>query len=302
MENKKNLSSRQENDFNQSPYRFSLSVRLLIVLIVTLMAVLTTLGVLPLARLMDVDPSTLQGAGFRPNFKTMTIGILYSASQFLLIWLVMRFIHRKNFLSLGFKRLFWRFFLIGTAIGMAMAVAEIGLNSLIGGNVSIEWNVPEGTPFYTVTGYFLLWFLFLLTLNSLKEELVFRAYPIEMFNDQPKAMVWVILFASLIFAAVHHIIEPFTLSAFLSRFSIALVFCFAYYRWRSIWLIVGIHNGTNFVGFLLGGHWKSGGLFSLEYNSPTPEIVILVDLLVKMTALGMLYFYWKSHHPKLLNH
>lgn len=282
-------------------YRYSPLARIIILLLVTLAAILTTLGVLPLARLMNVNPSMLQGAGFQPTFKVMVIGISYSLSQFVIIWMVMRFIHRRSFLSLGFTRPFWKPFLGGTAIGIGMAITEIGTNCLIGGDVSIAWNVPAGTPFMTVAAYFLLWVLFLLTLNSLKEELVFRTYPIELFNDKPNATSWVILFISLIFAAVHHVIEPFTLSAFLSRFSIALVFGYAYYRWRNIWLIVGIHNGTNFVGFLLGAHWKSGGLLSLDYSSPSSGVTIVVDLAVKLTALALLIYFWRKQEIKKIS-
>jgi len=253
-------------------YRLSLTMRIVVILLVVVAAILTTLGVLPLARLLGVDPQHLQGAGFRPTFGTMTVGILYSVSQFVLIWLAMRFVHRRPFISLGFRRPFWRFLLVGSAVGVGLAVAEIGTNCLIGGGVSIAWNVPPETSVGSVVGYFLLWFLFLLTLNSLKEELVFRTYPIEQFNDHPRAI---------------------RISAFLSRFSIALLFAYAYYRWRSIWLVVGIHNGTNFVGFLLGGHWKSGGLFELDYQLPSSETRIVVDLVVKLLGLAIIHWVWR---------
>ena len=213
----KNTEENKSGTLAQNTYRFSLAVRLIIIVFVTVIAVLTRWGVLPLAKLIGVDPSHLQGAGFRPTFGTMTIGILYSASQFLLIWLVMRFIHRRKFTSLGFNRPFWKPLIIGSAIGAGLAIGETGLDCLIGGDVSINWNVPPEASLMSVVGYFLLWFFFLLTLNSLKEELVFRAYPIEQFNDHPHAIVWILLFVSLIFAGVHHVIEPFRISAFRSR-------------------------------------------------------------------------------------
>jgi membrane protease YdiL (CAAX protease family) len=213
----------------------------------------------------------------------------------------MRFIHRRKFLSLGFKRPFWKPFLIGSAVGIGMAVAEYSIDAIIGGNISLKWAVPAEVSMLSVIGHFLLWLLFLLTLNSLKEELVFRAYPIELFNDHPRAFIWIIIFISLLFAAIHHIIEPFRLSAFLSRFSIAIVFAYAYYRWRSIWLIVGIHNGTNFIGFLLGGMWKSGGLFDFDFTTPSSEVIITVDLAVKLLTLVLIHYVWKKAHTKQIN-
>jgi membrane protease YdiL (CAAX protease family) len=176
---------------------------------------------------------------------------------------------------------------------MGLAIAEIGFNCLIGGNIRVSWNVPAGASSSAVAGYFVLWFFFLLTLNPLKEGLFFRAYPIEQFNNHPHAIVWVLPFVSLIFAGVHHVIEPFRISAFLSRFSVALLLAYAYYRWRSIWLVVGIHNGTNFVSFLLGAHWKSGGLFALNYESPSPGVVIAVDPSVKLIGLALIHRAWR---------
>lgn len=291
----------KNNSLHESSYRFSTSIRIIVVFLVSSLAVLTALGVLPLAKLMGVNPSHLQGISFQPTFKTMTVVLLYSASQFLLILLVMRFIHRKKVLSLGFNRPFWKPFLIGSAIGIGLAVAELSIDALIGGNISMKWAVPADVSVISVIGHFLLWLLFLLTLNSLKEELVFRAYPIELFNDHPQAFIWIIIFISLLFAAIHHIIEPFSLSAFLSRFSIAIVFAYTYYRWRSIWLIVGIHNGTNFIGFLFGGMWKSGGLFEFEFTSPSSEIIISVDLAVKLLALALIHYVWKKANMRKIN-
>ncbi|MBS3742378.1 MAG: CPBP family intramembrane metalloprotease [Candidatus Cloacimonetes bacterium] len=287
------------NSSLQSEYRLPLPLRIVVIILVLFAAILTTLGVLPLAKLLQVDPSHLQGAGFRPTFGTMFIGILYSASQFILIWLVMRFIHKRKFGSLGFKKPFWKPILLGTTFGIGLYVAEFGLDCLIGRNVQLSWNVPSGVPAISVIGYFALWFLFLLTLNSLKEELVFRAYPIEQFNDKPGAMIWILIFVSLIFAAVHHVLEPFSISAFLSRFSIALVLAYAYFRWHSIWLVVGIHNGANFMGFLLRGHWKSGGLFKLTFDAPSPETIIIVDFLAKIIGLTLLHLYWLKSKNKI---
>jgi|GEM_PF-1866902 len=66
-------------------YRLPLALRLLVILLVAAGAVLTILVGLPLARLLGVELSQLQGAGFEPTIRTMTIVLIYAASQFLLI-------------------------------------------------------------------------------------------------------------------------------------------------------------------------------------------------------------------------
>ena len=276
------------------PYRFSTPVRVLIVLAVVASATLTALAVLPLASLMGVDPTHLQGVSFQPTFKTVAIVVVYSGSQFLLVGLVLRFLHRRKFGSLGFKPFSPKQLLVGSGIGTALVLVPISVECMIGGDVSLEWTVPPEAPIISVVGHFLFWMFLMLTLNSLKEELVFRAYPIELFNDHPRASAWIIFFVSLVFAAIHHIIEPFHLPAFLSRFFTALVFAYAYDRWRSIWLIVGMHNGTNFLGFLLGGEWKTGGWFTVYYDPPSPVVAVILDLAVKLAALVLMHFVWKK--------
>ncbi len=269
-------------------------LRLLIIVLVTVGAVLTILVCLPLVGLLGVELSQLQGAGFEPTVRTMTIVLIYAALQFLLIWLVMRLIHRRRFGELGFRGPILRPLLVGTAIGLAIELVNTGLICIAGSEVHLASNIPPEAAVGSVIGYFLLFLLFLLTLNSLKEELVFRAYPIEQFNDHPRAMVPVLIFVSLVFAAVHHVIEPFRAAAFLSRFSIALLFAYVYFRWRSIWLITGLHNGLNLLSFLLVGHWKSGGLLKLTYQSPSPSVEIAIEIGVKIAALAVFHLVWRQ--------
>jgi membrane protease YdiL (CAAX protease family) len=274
-------------------YRLPVPLRMLVILLVVIGAVLTVLGGLPLARLLGVEPSQLQGAGFEPTLKTMTLVLIYSASQFLLIWLVMRFVHRRRFGTLGFRGPILVPLLVGTTIGLAIKLVDTGLVCAAGRHVRLASNIPPEATAAAVVGYFLLSFLFLLTLNSLKEELVFRTYPIEQFNDHPRAIVFVLVFVSLVFAAVHHVIEPFRISVFLSRFSIAMLFSYVYFQWRSIWLVAGLHNGMNLIGFMLVGQWKAGGLLKLIYEPPSPAVDIAIDLGIKILVLGVIHLVWK---------
>jgi membrane protease YdiL (CAAX protease family) len=286
-------SSLSNSDNSRSEYRLPLALKLLVIILVMVGAVLTILVCLPLVGLLGLELSQLQGAGFEPTVKTMTIVLVYAALQFLLIWLVMRFINRRPFSTLGFIGAILLPLLVGTAVGLVIELVNTGLICAAGSDVHLASNIPPEAGVISVVGYFLLFLLFLLTLNSLKEELVFRAYPIEQFNDRPRAIVPVLIFVSLLFAAVHHVIEPFTISAFLSRFSIALLFSYVYFRWRSIWLIVGLHNGLNLLSFLLVGHWKSGGLLKLTYESPGQTVEVAIQLGVMIVALVVFHLVWQ---------
>ena len=280
---------------SESEYNLPVYVRILIVIAVLIASAMSVVIGLPLAKLMNVTPADLSGTGFIPTFKTITIVVLFAAFQFLLIWIVMRLIHRKGFCSLGFKGPILVPLLIGTVFGMIWAAAEYLLLHFLGSNIGIELSIPKGVSFLAIIGYFLLNVLFLLTLNSLKEELVYRTYPINQFDDYPKLMIPVIVLVSLVFASVHHILVPFALDDFVSRFTIALVLAFVFYRWRSIWLIAGIHNGLNLLEYLVGGNYKMGGLLKLTLeNDPTTGVSIAIDLALAIIFILIFNFIWNK--------
>ena len=293
------------NKERKNNYRLKVYLRILIVVLVLVVSTLSIAIAIPLAQLLNLDLSELQGQGFNPTFKVLTVVILYASFQFLLIWLVMRFIHRKTLGSLGFKGPILFPLLVGTAFGMIWVAADYLILHFFNSNISIVLSIPQGVSVITIICYFLLNVLFLLTLNSLKEELVFRAYPISQFDDYPQLMIPIIILVSLVFASVHHILVPFALDDFVSRFTIALVLSFVFYRWRSIWLIVGIHNGLNLFEYLTGGNYKMGGLLKLSMeNDPSQGVSIAIDLGLAIIFILIFNFIWNKENQsnKMLLH
>ena len=281
------------NKERKKKYRLKVHLRILIVIVVLIVSVLSIVIALPLAELLNLDLSELQGQGFNPTVKTLTVIILYASFQFLLIWLVMRLVHRKSIKTLGFNGPILKPLLFGTAIGVIMTAIEYGLYSMFGSGASFNLSIPADVNILAIIGYLLLSILFLLTLNSLKEELVFRAYPIKQFDDHPNLMTPLLVLVSLVFAAVHHVIEPFTLDAFISRFSIGLLLSFVFYRWRSIWLISGIHNGLNLLVWLTGGNYKQGGLFKFNVEDPSSTMCIVISVALAITFILFFNYIWK---------
>jgi membrane protease YdiL (CAAX protease family) len=270
----------------KTPSPKNLWVRILVVAIAMILAFLTTLAVVPVAKLLNVNPSDLQGTHFKISFKTMLIIFGYSASQFILIYVVQRFIHRHPFRELGFRPPAVKYFLLGLGAGLLLTGCHYILEVVAGSDVTLTWSIPSETSSLTVAVYAFFTLVILLTINSLKEELVFRAYPIEQFITGRSSMILIVVLVSLFFSAVHHIVEPFTFAAFIQRFLIALLFAYVYVQWRSIWLISGIHNGSNTVPFLLSGNWKTGGLCKLSYTPPSDAVtVILFAILIAVTIL-----------------
>ena len=282
------------NKERKNNYRLKVHLRILIVIVVLIVSTLSIAIALPLAELLNLDLSELQGNGFNPTFKTLTVIILYASFQFLLIWLVMRLVHRKSIKTLGFNGPILKPLLLGTAIGALMQAIEYVLYCIFGSGVSLSFSIPADVNILAIIGYLLLNILFLLTLNSLKEELVFRTYPIKQFDDHPNLMVFLLVIVSLVFAAVHHILSPFTLDAFTSRFTIALLLSFVFYRWRSIWLISGIHNGLNLLANLTGGNYKLGGLFDFNLEiEPSSTMSIVIDIALAITFILLFSYIWK---------
>ncbi len=104
------------NKERKNNYRLNVYLRILIVVLVLLVATLSIAIALPLAKLLNLDLSELQGNGFNPSFKVLTVIILYASFQFFLIWLVMHLIHKKPMKVLGFNGPVLKPLLIGTVL------------------------------------------------------------------------------------------------------------------------------------------------------------------------------------------
>ena len=172
-------------------------------------------------------------------------------------------------------------------------------------NVKVSSAVPETVDALTWMGYY-LFFLFMLTLNSFKEELLFRSYPIENLKEKTTGIWTIILSASIIFSIVHHMLEPFTWTAFISRFLFGVFTCQVYIVTRSLWPIIGIHNGSNWflITFSDAGNWKLGGLLLLTTgvdNQPL-EIDSLYFLMSRGVAVIIMYLWMRKwNHSKTID-
>ena len=276
-------------------YNLPVYLRIIVISLVLVISFLSILLGFPIAKLMGIDPSDFMGSNFQPTVKTLTVIVAFAATQFLLIWMVIRLIHKKPLKGLGFKGPILFPLLIGTGIGILWQAFAYLLIHVTGGAISIALSIPKEVSVITMIAYLLLNVLFLLTLNSLKEELVFRTYPIEQFNDHPQLMIPVIVIVSLVFAAVHHILLPFQIDDFIYRFAVALVLSFVFYRWRSIWLISGLHNGLNLLNNLTSGNYKMGGLTDLTIaNDPSKGMSIIIDVAVAIIFIIIFNYIWNK--------
>ena len=251
----------------------NLRLRLLAVGLTIGSVALLMLSGLVIARELGIDPEELQGAGFAVRPETITVFLVFQLLQISIVVAAHRLIHKRPLRDLGLRPPIIRFFGIGFALGVVLAGARVLwvvllLLALPGGDVGLEWSVPQGTPIVAIVSHYLFFFLVFLTANSLGEEMVFRCYPIEQFRDNPRMLLSAVGVATMVFAAIHFVIGTFSIEWLIGLVGFAAIACYVYYRWRSAWLIVGLHSGASFVSFSLAGNWRMGGFVRLVPTVP----------------------------------
>jgi membrane protease YdiL (CAAX protease family) len=207
------------------------------------------------------------------------------APSVLAVFLAHGLVHGRPIATLGFRAPLARHLFIGLGLGMLMRGADTLLELAVAGSWEIEWNIPSGAPCTAVVVLYCAWALLAVVPSALLEELVFRSYPIEQFREEPRLMVWVVVVASLVFSAIHHIWDPVSVGAFVSRFLSGLIWSYLYIHWRSIWLVAGVHAGSNLMLDTLFGDWETGGLWRLTYSDPSEGIRLAIRLVVTAGAL-----------------
>ncbi|MEY2930733.1 MAG: hypothetical protein RL033_1482 [Pseudomonadota bacterium] len=243
------------------------------------------IGVFTLATSLGISPKSLQGTSAQITPQTVALILSFYAIQIGLICGVHRFVHRQRLERLRLGGKLWPELGVGFLMGSAVGALEIAADALLGSGVTLGWAVPASVSAVSVVAHYLFWFVVILTLNSLNEELTFRVYPLEHLVDRERRPVLVVALTALAFALIHHLVEPFSWRAFVSRVLAGLLLGFAYQRYRSLWLICGLHSGMNFVAVSLSGSWQLGGLWDLSLQYGPEPLRILARILITAGVL-----------------
>ena len=100
--------------------------------------ILPGLVIIP-AQYLGVNPSDLQGAGFKVTIGTVVTALLFSVLSIAFVYLVQRYYHRTpSFLKLGFKREWIRGLVWGQLIGAALIAFPFILLLSLTENVQIS--------------------------------------------------------------------------------------------------------------------------------------------------------------------
>jgi membrane protease YdiL (CAAX protease family) len=241
-----------------------------------------------LAKRLGLDPAELQGSRFVLTSLTIGLFLLYHTVQALIVFTSQRAVHRRSFADLGFRAPVLRGWVVGFALGAAIPASAFLVTLATGRHLSVSWSVPPDVSIAAFFAYYCCFFVLFLNANSFGEELVFRCYPIEQFRGQPTKTVLVIVLSTTVFAAIHFIIGAFD-AGWLARMLFgSILFSTAYLLYRSLWLVVGLHSGVNFVSFSLADNWKMGGLIELSGSMPPPIASQLAMLCTYVMVLAVM--------------
>lgn len=206
------------------------------------------------------------------NFMALTILIV----PILIVLIAQKYIHKRSVSELGLAQVRLKDFFLFMAMAILLkGVATVGA-VLYSSESIVSLTMAENL---VVRIFFFGIFLFFLILNSLNEEFIYRAYPIENLRNKLTSTL-VVLLSAAFFSGMHFVIETPKLSLFLYRFFFGTLAGFIYIRRRTLSSIVGLHTGWNFIALSVSdSHWKLGGLINvtglLENSETTANIIVL---------------------------
>ena len=156
--------------------------------------------------------------------------------------------------------------------------------------------IPEDVSLLSHAGYYIYFIISLILLNSFVEELVTRAYPIEKLRKHINPHI-IFIIMGIIFTGGHFFTRDFNLGYCLSLFIYSYTFSLLYHYSNSIWLVIGMHGGINWVAFsFFGTNWKLGALVNVEiagmpqwiasYTQPIIGVIVLL-LVVFLNKKGL---------------
>ncbi len=249
---------------------FTLS-RLLEVVGTMLVAFLSLLAVITVAKRFGVDPSTLKSPDHVFDSGTILTVLAILALPILLVLTVQRPFHGLRIDAALRHRIAFRTFFLGILSGGLIKGLVLLATIAMSTQAEFRSPFPSGMSIAGLLPWwgFFAWYLFLLVLNSLNEELVYRAFPIRnllSFQERNTYLAYgVVTATALTFSLMHFLLEAPDFGRFLYRFAFGLLTGLVFVQSRNLFSIVGIHTGWNFVALSFSdADWRMGGLIHIS--------------------------------------
>ena len=228
----------------------------------------------------------------------MTIVSVFSlAGTLLVIWLFMRYIDKKPFVSLGFSKQFMlRDILLGILVGIVLMLTGFGL-LLAMGELSIE------SIQFSFSNFLLNLLLFICV--AVTEEVMTRGYILSNLMASMNKFI-ALAISALIFSLLHLANPNVTFLSLSNIFMAGVILGIPYIINRRLWFPIALHLSWNFMqgpvlGYKVSGITTStiittqypaesiwnGGTFGFEGS--LPSLILLI-----VASVGMYFYYRKK--------
>jgi len=270
-------------------YKKYLAVKIFVVITVVLFSVAIMLPIVKLAGFFGINIQENTGLNFKPSFGLVFFFFLFGICSIIIIWLAQKYIHKKPFSQLGFRPKIGRNIFFGFLFGVIIVSVKYIIYALNAGTV--EYNpitVPDDVSFITYIGYYIYFLIGFIVWNSFIEELGTRVYPIEKLEKHINPHI-IFIIMGLIFTLGHFIAGEFDIHNFIALFGYSYIFSLLYFYSRSIWLVVGVHSGVNWINFsFFGTNWKMGALYNIRISELTTWVYNYTDIIIYLIILALI--------------
>jgi|GEM_PF-3380278 len=273
-------------------YKEKLWLKIVTVTLVVFLSVAIMFPLLMIADLFGVNIKGNGGLNFKVTVGNVFFFFLFGVCSIGIIWLAQKYIHKKPLSELGFRGKIWLPSIGGFIVGAVLVSITYIILILNAENVTFTKVIREDVPLLTYLGYYVYFFIGFIFWNSLLEELGTRAYPIQKLKKHLNPP-FIFAIMGLIFAGGHFFINEFNTGYFLSLFMFSYIFSLIYYYSDSIWLVIGMHSGSNWVGFTFMGtssNWKLGALYNTELVGIPSWIVDYTGVFVQLLFILLIVF------------
>jgi hypothetical protein len=272
-------------------YKKHLAFKILMVVIVVLSSVAIMLPLMQLAAIFGINVRENTGINFKPDFGSIFFFFLFGILSIIIIWLAQKYIHQKPLRELGFSSKIGRDLFFGFLLGIIIVAI---INIIYGLSAeTIEYipiTVPDNISVVSYIGYYIYFIIGFIVWNSFIEEFGMRVYPIEKLKNYINPHI-IFVIMGIIFALGHFIAREFDTHYFISLFGFSYVFSLLYFYSRSIWLVVGVHSGVNWINFtFFGTNWKMGALYNIEISNFPTWIYEYTSIIIYLILLGIFIF------------
>ncbi len=182
----------------------------------------------------------MQKSAYRLSINTQLLIELFTfAFPLIAIIILNRFLNKRSILALGFhKKEFFKKYLIGVLIGLALIVFTCGFSAIFGAfsfsfNEYVDWKFIA----LLMTGFMI---------QSMTEEVISRGY-IQNGIRIRWGLVGTMFIQAFIFMALHSLNPGMTVLPILNLFLFGIFLGILFYYTDNMWLVGGLHFSWNFL-------------------------------------------------------